>query len=667
MTHPLYCCRKWRNIILSVLLSVFVLLGYAAHGAEKSTPFTSLVPMESAVIISFDAPWLWKSAFVIRTAPDVSMALQNAEKTLKLSIADDLLPWVGQTAFVWPEVKGKTTSFALFIQVRDNTRMISSPRIEAMVQTFLKQHTNNITWEDTSYKSVAIRRAEILEDEPVLQLAIARIDDWLVITAGDGLIKKIIDIHDGDSPSLASHPSFIRATESLPQNAVGQVYLNGQGILSLLPWQDGNTALRLRDTELGHGFFAGALRATESDLLMDGVYCSTLPRTQQVLKELSTDSSVFTGAPQTLLPPEAFITMLVNNPTKWINAFEALAVDYINIEKTRLYVIPDLYDWTNMMREVASYCPGELGISVACRNNGEFGTIVAAQATKTAVATTASMDFRRFLAKIGYQTKKKDNLYIIPSTEDYDKKYPLLYSWTTRQQWLLAASHPTWINRQSNNNKAFILPEVARDTNGVVMGNLAFVPLMLKSLSFHEDVRAKIASINYDAGQWSCAMTIDDDGGAVHFHAAADARILASATATTAAVLLPLCEVSYRKSLAIKSMSNLKRLMLAIQINAADNYDHIPIMRTSDDVKRVLKDIPAKILLSPGDNNPYLPNPSIAGKSLVFFMRNSSEIITLYEQTPWLNGWRFAAFLDGHVQPVRADEWEAVKKKSGIP
>ena len=93
----------------------------------------------------------------------------------------------------------------LLMQIRDAEHMIAAPRLEALLQMILP-HKAPVTWLAMAYKGVAIRRTEIPDGGSVLKVAIASMDDWLVITFGDGVIRKMVDTHNGDSPSLRHTP-----------------------------------------------------------------------------------------------------------------------------------------------------------------------------------------------------------------------------------------------------------------------------------------------------------------------------------------------------------------------------------------------------------------------------------------------------------------------------
>jgi len=95
-----------------------------------------------------------------------------------------------------------------------------------------------------------------------------------------------------------------------------------------------------------------------------------------------------------------------------------------------------------------------------------------------------------------------------------------------------------------------------------------------------------------------------------------------------------------------------------------DHDEILPPLKTPEDIKRVLE-LDDKICRQPSSKLPYLPNPNVAAKALGNF-NNAENVILFYEQTPYTDGGRWVAFLDGHVSYVAAKDWLAMKAKAGI-
>ncbi len=650
-------CRK-KIALLAVIISAFVLLAPGAFAAQDKSLY-SLVPLASPVTASVDVPWLWKTTAGLRNNPMAGSGLQAMQASLGLSFENDVLPWAGQAAFAVTDVHQDGPSFALFVQIRDAEHMIPSARLEAVLQRMLAGQSR-INWSAMDYKGVAIRRTEITRGKSVLKVAMATVDGWLVIAVGDGVIRKVIDTSNGAIPSLASHPSFVRAMGDLPDGAVGQFCVNGQGILTQIQQYDASMAplmaQQLKDSEVGKFFIAGAMTDPDNNLQFDAVYCSTSPTTQATLKQLRADAGTVSGASLARLPEGAFATLLIPNPDKWVAAVEQLFVDAAGSDSDARAKIQQRFANIDGLRAVLQRCPGELGISGAWREGQGFGVTVAGQAGTPDDATSAAAALSSFLEKQQMKVDNKDGLYTLPATKGGVELFSTLVCWTTRQQWLLAASHPDWV-AQPAVKPPLELPSIANNANFAAFGNFSFVPSLAKSLGVNGMMLAMLAPA---LGQWSLAMKIDDDGGAVRSHVSGGGLFM---TATMASVLYPVFAKAREKARQTASLSNLRQLAIAVQTYEMDK-GHLPVMKSAFLKKELNVDDP--LLRSPNTNESYTPNPIISGKASGQFAYPATMIV-FYEKTPASDGSRCAAFLDGHVAVIRASEWAAAKRRAKIP
>lgn len=657
-------CQRWQ-ISLIVLLSAFVLLGIAGHaaqGAEKNTALTSMIPLDSPAMISIDAPWVWKSSSDIRVIPEINKAIQTAEKTLDFSVEDDLLLWAGQTALVVTDIDATGPSFALFVQVRDEAKMIASPRLETLFQTIVPRQ-GKVSWLSMEYSGVAIRRAELPVDGAVIKLAIARLDNWLVITFGDGVIRNIIDTYHGDEPSIMKHPSFVRAMDVLPKDTVGQVIINGQGFLSLLKRRNIDSLLKVFDTKLGHFFLTGSVKETDTDILLDAMYCTTSPETQQVLKDLCTNAGVVTGASLTQTPTGAFATLLMHNPDKWIDAIETLILDLAGDEKTRTDMQQGFQSIAGIRSMLQSFS-GELGINVAWRDDARFGVTLEGETASKDKATAAAAKITSFLKMQNIPVEQADVLASVPATKNNDKVFPILLCWKAQQQWLLAASHPDWLASQASPAPA--LPDIAKDAQLAGLGDISFLPAIVKILLWDNMKIIDPAILKMNFGHWACALKIAVDGGTVQYHAVLGKSMFSAMPVLASALVARAFFQAQANARQVESLSNLKQLSTMVIMIAQDHNDQFPVMATPEDIKQVLADLPTQLFISPRSKEPYKVNPSISGKPYRDFP-HPDDIIMLYEHTPNADGLRCAAYMDGHVEVLSAKAWEAAKKKSGIP
>jgi|GEM_PF-1430422 len=113
------------------------------------------------------------------------------------------------------------------------------------------------------------------------------------------------------------------------------------------------------------------------------------------------------------------------------------------------------------------------------------------------------------------------------------------------------------------------------------------------------------------------------------------------------------------------SGSRLRQLVTGIIMYAQDNDELLPAM---DDRQQLMRDIDVEeeAWKHPVTGEIYGVNAGIGGMALGE-IEDPTEIVVCYEATPWPDGKRHAAFLDGHVALLSEAEWAELKKKAELP
>jgi len=658
MFHTFTMFPRWRAAVLFLLFSLLMLAGLCGYAQQATSPY-SFVPIDSPVTVFVDVPLLWQSTADFRTNPMIGGGLQNLEKELGISIANDVLPWAGLAAFTVTDSRPDNPGGAILLQIRDTEHMMSSARVEALLQKIL-QSGEQTKWLALEYKGIPIRRFEMPQGRSVLKVATATVDGWLVIAIGDGAIRAVIDARDGSIPALMQHPLFGRATGGLPAEAIGQVCVNGQGILAQAQ-KSGPAAPQVNDAELGKSFLAGAVTYTNDNLQLDTTYCTSSVKTQAMLKQLNADVGAISGASLAQQPEGAFATLLIANPDKWLGDIEQFIMNSVGGAEEGDATGMEMAG-INGLRPVLKQFTGELGVSGAWRDGKGFGVTLAGQAGANDGAVAAAKTLDKFLQEMMQMpVEVKDNLYTIPAIQG-GGMFTMLPCWTARDQWLLGASHPDWLAPRAA-QPALALPEYAQGANLAAFGNFSFMQPMMKTMGADEGTLAMISAMKLFTGQWGLAVKIEEDGGAVRCHLAGGLPVMAM----SAAVLFPVFAKAREKARIAQSMSNLRQLAVAALIYAQD-HDRLPVMNTAADIKAQLGgDLGGgdRLLISPRTNEPYEPNPTVSGKSPDAF--DAATMIVFYEKTAGADGSHCAAFLDGHVQVIQAAEWNAAKQQAKIP
>ena len=116
------------------------------------------------------------------------------------------------------------------------------------------------------------------------------------------------------------------------------------------------------------------------------------------------------------------------------------------------------------------------------------------------------------------------------------------------------------------------------------------------------------------------------------------------------------------------SVDRLKQVALAAIMYAQDYDEKLPPMKSAEAAKEALKPYvrSEEIFVDPTSKKPFKANAALSGKQLSQ-IEQPGETILFYEAQPGADGTRAAAFVDGHVARLSAEDWERLKKLSKIP
>ncbi|HEX2949162.1 MAG TPA: DUF3352 domain-containing protein, partial [Armatimonadota bacterium] len=626
------------------IFALILMLGVHALAAQ-TTSFYGLVPQDTPVAMSVDIPWLWNVTANIRHAS----GWQETEKSSGFSTERDVLPWAGQAAIAITGTQDSGPTWAIYLQIRDADHMIDAAHMETIVQKMLAGHSK-VTWLSLDYKGVAIRRFELLRNMSVLKVATATIDNWLVVTIGDGVIRKVIDTRQGDSPSLTTHQSFTKAMGGLPVDVVAEFCVNGQGIYTQLQQSDATIAQKLQNSELCKFFLAGSTAQSGDSLQSDLIYCTSSPTTQKTLKQLRADAGTVTGDSLTQLPKGTSAVMLVKNPDKWVGAVEQIAIDSASDTKEQTMLRQGFARY-GKLREALQRCPGELGIGVGWPTGKILGLTMAGQAASGNDANTAANDLSEYLKGMKVIVSKANTLYTLPKT----KSPGVLMCWEARKQWLIFATHPDWMKPATT---PLTLPASVNNANLAALGDYTYLPQLLDA---RMDTGVTRKMVNSKLGQWVLTVKIDEDGGAVRCHRSDNMTAFSSMISSIASMVAQ----ERGRARIRKSLDSLQQLVAVERMYAWQHHGRLPMLKTTTDIKELLK-VSDAFFVSPRTNEPYAVNPFVAGKTWRSF-KSPKNMIVFYENTTGRDGSRCVAYLDGHVGVILSAQWPIAKQRAHLP
>lgn len=120
------------------------------------------------------------------------------------------------------------------------------------------------------------------------------------------------------------------------------------------------------------------------------------------------------------------------------------------------------------------------------------------------------------------------------------------------------------------------------------------------------------------------------------------------------------------------SLANLAALGKALLAYARKHDDSLPDLRDRSALPPLLAPLaaPDAAFLRPETSDAYLPNGRLSGRK-IGSVKSPASAVVFYEARPMENGWRnptrAVLFLNGRVQRMSEDEWQALKARTKIP
>ncbi len=106
-----------------------------------------------------------------------------------------------------------------------------------------------------------------------------------------------------------------------------------------------------------------------------------------------------------------------------------------------------------------------------------------------------------------------------------------------------------------------------------------------------------------------------------------------------------------------KSLNNLRQLAFATMMYAQN--PQFPSMETAEQWDAALDNLDKQIMTRPSMTELYQPNDSLSKQTLAKIAVPAKTMLA-FEATPWPDATRFVAFVDGHVEQVNEQQWQAL-------
>jgi prepilin-type processing-associated H-X9-DG protein len=114
-----------------------------------------------------------------------------------------------------------------------------------------------------------------------------------------------------------------------------------------------------------------------------------------------------------------------------------------------------------------------------------------------------------------------------------------------------------------------------------------------------------------------------------------------------------------------KSANQLRQITIGILMFTQDNDETLPRMNNTTEAIAA-SNLGEDIWKHPATGEFYRVNAGIGGKALGE-IEDPGVTVLCFEATPWPDGKRHVAFLDGHTEYLTEAEWAALKKRAGRP
>ncbi len=673
--------HHWHCLLL--LLSCLARTSCAWSEATPPLSISKRLPADAAFVYTTDTTGVAECMAKLLALHLVKSALDDAEKELGVSLSSDVLPWVGRLGYTLMQTKAGSPAALLLLEIRDQTAF---DKALPLLQTKLEALAD-LKWTTTTYTGVDLRYAPIPGGT---SLAWGQFGGWLVIGVGDGAIRQGIDVWKGNVPALSENAGWAKMSADVPTPRGCMFCLQGDALAKLLDAALGAKTVNTAALQ-GLDVFGSMTELADSARIE---LCSTHAATAQ-RQQLVAFKGTLTPPDEkalTQFPRGAIATLLSSNPGAWLDAVQHTLLGFA-VDADDQQSMKDIFTPLQPLFPLLHAVSGAFGVSAHWTKENGFGLAAAGNTGNTMQAKLQVLLLSEFvktlMPDLPMPLEVKDD--VVSVTKEMELNNDTLHlkaCWMAKDGWLIVASAPEWITAPAIAD--IMLPTPAQGADCALMADLGFVTTLKEQLEAHmllENIFGHDGGGEYrELSQMVFMMTealhllgldgiklqgyarIADDGANCHAvlelqHANSMMplfRIIPIAASLFIPISFAIPEVAQQR----RSCSNIRQLALASMMYCQDHDEILPPLKTPEDIKRVLE-LDDKICRQPSSKLPYLPNPNVAAKALGNF-NNAENVILFYEQTPYTDGGRWVAFLDGHVSYVAAKDWLAMKAKAGI-
>lgn len=460
----------------AVLFALVLLAGLAlAAGARADQPapldVSKLLPADTAFLYTAEVASFAPTMAKLQAVPKVNTALNAIEHTLGFSLAKDVLPWAGQLAFAFLDVKANNPRMLLLLEIRDQAAFQQGlPLLQTQMEKL-----SELTWTPETYGGVTLRTTPGFGETA---LTWGHFGGWLVLGIGDAAVNKSIDAWQGKMPTLADNATWVKAVAGLPAPRSGFFSLNGDAAAAI--FADPALHCPMNTAPLRGLTLVEGMTDKEDAVRIDIVATLGSPQQQQQLKALKGALTPVDGAAAAQLPPGTVAALFSSNPAKYVDYCKQWLLAFATDPAAKKEVEND-FTHLQPLTKLLDTCPGACALAGCWAKEQGFGLTVVSDAHSPLQANTLVTLITALLKTVAQQPiAVQDGVAALPKSPDTDEMLPWQPCWTAKDAWAKFATAPAWLT--ANATATVKLPPEALGADSVVMADMSFTAPLLEYL-----------------------------------------------------------------------------------------------------------------------------------------------------------------------------------------
>lgn len=507
--------RWWQRpaALLGLSAAAFGVAWAAYDVALRPAPVAELIPEYVPGFAVVDARHVWDLTADVRNTKEARKALATMEKELHISVAEDILPWAGEIAVAPLSLKQIAhPDIAVLIQVRNPAQYyLTMTRLRTRLEREATPY-----WKGTGYHGVPLRYAYIGKGKDRLPVSTAWLKGWVVIGAGNGSTKRVIDAWQGRKRTIATNSAWGAAVAGISKDAPVRIGMNLGMVYRELPMPGVPKEL----VENAQFVFAEAIQDTDDGIRLGYAGVPTSAGSRALMKKFADTTSAPSDGLMDRLPAGTFAAMATGNPGAWWDIYAPMFARMsegggVSAAKANSIMKP--------ISDLVHRMTGGVAIGVAHDEKNSWGVSVIGDCGDATAAEAGADDLSDFVESRGARVE------IGPSQHEFSLQMPatpvpggatVAPGWSVDGSYLALSSNKAWLSVPPAATPQ-PLPEEARGAPFVGRGDFSFIPAVMEQASAFGGDKTKGETKSFEKGwqasgldgaQWATWGHYRDDG-----------------------------------------------------------------------------------------------------------------------------------------------------------